>query len=383
MDEKLVGKNIGNGMYDLGNGLAARVLEPRVRKTEEELKEELRQKQLEEERQQQEAIKEKEMSLDKAVNIINLEARRQGVVTKAKEYKEAGAKLAQAVGTNEEDRSIIDRRLETVTIEELLQKVKTPEGIDWFFTDDSGNVLSIAYKKKVSKEEELEFKKGLLIYLKQVDSYMEEIDKADEELRLAQEEFDTNIKESVDLLSDNIMMVVHELRQVAANSPNYAKLNRRADFIESGYTYQCIKRLAIDHPTIVKNTVNDMKVEGRIKELGDRYRAKLKTAKASGNLFPFLSRDGDVSTSLEFQVLKPDDYQPGTEDLFMFILIRYFAMESWAYDDAVRAFHSASMIVLSKLVTGKLPEDVKERVIVNIKEVLKPYQDAFKASLES
>jgi len=375
MSEQLVGTSRLDGSYDIAPGMTAKIV-TRNGPTGEEVEAELKARAIKEEEEQKKKQEHREEQLTTYMNVLNLEAQKNTLVNKVQEYREAGNDMLRHIG-GEYSRDIISEKLATVkTIEELTKRISTDEGLLWFFTnDDTGEILTMNIKD-IDAKREMEFRRGLLLYLKQTDIYQAEIDDACKQLDEAQKEFDVGVAESMQYLADNIIDTAKMFRQVAAESPNYSKLMRRAQHIESAYTFEVLKEVVKEHPSVVEKTIIEMRKEGAIVDLGKRYRAKLKSAKVQSSLFSFIGEDNG-QRSVEYMVLPKDKLIPGTENLFIFILIRFFAMNSWTLDKAVKAFHSAVCITLSRLMCDKLPDEERMLMINNMIELLQPYWDKF------
>ena len=292
--------------------------------------------------------------------------------------------LNQSVNDSED---IIQKHLDAYDDPEELKKYlsgdlkdpKVAERINSFFTnDETGEVLTLLESVNTKNEiEELDFKRGMLIYFKQNDYYMAQIDKEIDELNRTTAELNSSISEALDPLKDNILAYAEYLEQESEiteedDTQTIIKKKKnlsKAKAIKSGYTFDNLIELIDKHPSIVKNALSDFRSDTKIKEIGKRYSAKLKTAKIDFNLFTLLS--DDIHDSLEYRCLPLGEYPEGLENFTVFFIIRAMAMGLTSKEDIV--FHASVQICLTRLMEGTLDEDVDKRVKDSIIRLLNKF----------
>ena len=157
--------------------------------------------------------------------------------------------------------------------------------------------------------------------------------------------------------------------------PEKKKEERLLIALRSSYTFEEALATIEKHPSIVNSTMGDMENPNQVKEVGQRYGAKLKQGNNVSKLHGILSDDPEQS--IERQFLHEDDYIAGKENLFGFFLIRYFSMKTWTDDsEHARESHNATCIVLNNLVAGKLDSAFRDEVVENIKKVWAKFKGA-------
>ena len=270
---------------------------------------------------------------------------------------------------NESDRDIIQEKLDQVTMEELQSKVKTKEGIEWFYTDDNtGEVLDVSIEGNEARK--LDFKREMLIYLKYSNDAMTGIDEEQKKLDTATAEAQKEIKEQLTVLSDNILLFIDYLKDKVDkidDSKEKKKLLNEIKYIESGFTLEVFNEKLDKFPTMIKHTLEDIKNMKRVSEIGGIYKRKLGSNKVVANLFIFV--EDDIKKSFEATMLLPEDYPAGMENLFVFSLIRFFAMQDWN-NYLIRKLHSSIIMTLKKLKEDEFEEEVRENVLTAIKNYL-------------
>lgn len=269
-------------------------------------------------------------------------------------------KLAEYLKGSLKDKQVIDR-------------------INSFFTnEETGEVLEmIISETRKTEEEQLTFKRDFLLYLKESDDYMKLIDKEVEELNRSTDELNSNIAAALDPLNDNILAYAEYLEREATIEEDDSReeikrktgLAKKAKSIKSGYTFENLFELIEEHPSIVNNALMDFKNEQRIKEIGKRYAAKLRTSKVDFNLFSLIS--DDIHKSLEYRCLPKGDYPDGLENFTVFFIIRAMAMGLNKKEDIV--FHASAQISLSRLMDGTLDEEVAVRLKDSIIKLLNKF----------
>lgn len=237
--------------------------------------------------------------------------------------------------------------------------------INTFFTDESGNEVEINSEGR-TEGEELEFKRGLILYFKENDYYIEKIDEELQKMEEATEEFNVNMSNLLASIKDDLLNYANFLEDDAGNmevtSPQEEKIKKsklsKAASIKNGYTFSNLIKLVEDNPKIIDNALYDFKHEERIKNIGKRYSDKLKTNNINFNLFNLLS--DDIHDSLEYRTLPLDEYPSGLENFAVFFIIRCMAMGFNSKEDIV--FHATAEVTLSKLMNNELDGEIADMV---------------------
>lgn len=256
---------------------------------------------------------------------------------------------------------------------------KVADRINSFFTDDDGDELELLTGGTTIKtpEQELDFKRSLLIYFKQNDEYISGIDTEIQKMEEAVAEFNSEMSTALNPLKDNILAYVSYLVDKGTPAENddtstiarKRELRKKAKMIRSGYTLENMIELVEKTPSIIQNSLKDFHNESRIKDIGERYGKKLKNSGVSITLFNLLSND--IKDSVEYRVLAPDEYPEGLEGFTIFFIIRSLSMSLPGKDD--ETFHAAIQVAFSSLLNGDLDADVAS----SMKEAIKKFLSYF------
>ena len=272
---------------------------------------------------------------------------------------------------------LINAKLNTVANAEVLanEYLPYPEKVKWFFiNDETGKVVDFDFPEdgKIAKDL-LEFQKDLLLFLKRCDDSIAEYNRISEEADKELKAIKADIDEINRLMGSNVLAFVEALKQsVTPESENYKEVMDICTGIMSAYDFSLVFDTVKEYPSVIKNTLDDFKKESRIKDLANRYAIAVDRSRTSVNLITFLPRSKDVLTIEKAALSK--FYRPGTDDLFIFIMIRWFAMNK--LDDAKsKKFHAALYHVLYQLLNGQLVDAVSDMVVENMKKLLTLFYD--------
>ena len=133
---------------------------------------------------------------------------------------------------------------------------------------------------------------------------------------------------------------------------------KKAHAIRCAYTLENMIELVESHPGIISNAKKDFRSENMIRQTGDRYMKKLRTARINFTLAPLLS--DDIHDSLEYRVLPQGDYPAGFENFTVFFIIRSLAVTLPAKEEVT--FHAAVYTAFTQLINGEMDEDVADMV---------------------
>lgn len=253
--------------------------------------------------------------------------------------------------------------------------------INEFFTnDETGEVLELVENPQVKNEtNELDFKRGLLLYFKQNDYYLSKIDEECEKLNKATEELTSDLSEALNPLKDNILNYANYLLDTSViNDDDTSDVKRmkrmhakKAIAIRSGYSLENMISLIEKNPSIVKNALKDFRNETKIKDIGERYARKLKTAKINFNLLSLIA--DDIHGSLEYRTIPQGDYPEGLENFTVFFIVRAMSMGLTTPEDIT--FHASAQIALNKFVDNTLDPDIIEYMRKNIIKFLSYFDE--------
>lgn len=259
------------------------------------------------------------------------------------------------------------------------EKVKAR--INEFFTDeDTGEVLELLDNDKVKDESsELDFKRGLLLYFKENDYYMEKIDEEVENLNKVTDELNSELSEALNPLKDNILSYANYLLDssiIEDGDDDKTKrekqiLKKKAIAIRSGYTLENMIDLVEKHPGIINNALKDFHNDNKIRDIGERYARKLKTAKINFNLLSLVT--DDIHDSLEYKTIPQGDYPSGLENFTVFFIIRAMSMGLTTPEDIT--FHASAQISLNKFIDNTLDADIVEYMRKNIIKFLSYFDE--------
>lgn len=308
-------------------------------------------------------------NFDEYANVVNQQARKNYLTRLVDEKKKDIVDMSKMAFKGTEDADFIMNKLNEVpSIDDLNKRLSTDEGVDYFFTDpETGEVVQVS--DDIEEKRKMEFKRGYLIFCYQNNQAIKDIEKAQTECDKAIQEFNADVSESMKILSDNVLTYCNWVKQsVDPSRPDYNKLATNVKWIESAYTMEVLNETLDRYPSIIEHTLKDIKVEGKVRDIGKRYHAKLASSGLTSSLLPFMN--DDIKESLEYRILTPQQYVSGQENLFIFSLIRFFAHESWTGDSRAKKLHSSFIIMLQKLMSGKMDESVKEMVTTNIANYL-------------
>ncbi len=243
---------------------------------------------------------------------------------------------------------------------------KVKERINNFFENPvTHEVLELSNNTEVKNEtQELEFKRGLILYFKQNDEYLKKIDEEVNRFNKEMDELTSEISTALNPLRDDVYSYSKVLTDMAVikdgdDEETIKKKTieaKRAKAIRSAFTLENMIELIESKPSIIYNSLRDFKNEQRLKDIGEHYAKKLKRCDISHDLFGFLS--DDPKQSIEYTFLPLGDYPEGLEGFTVFFIIRSLSMS--LPDKMDETFHSAVYIVLSQLLENKLNDEAKE-----------------------
>lgn len=288
-------------------------------------------------------------------------------------------KVCFAVGIGKGDQEWLDSKFRgqhypKKDIEEIIKNEEQMNRV--FFERADGSVIKLktpeGYTQKAAKAEMVEY---LYEFYDMENSIKKDLDDMTEETkRLKREDVASASMTIANNMKANIDERWKRMEEKDDADPEKKKEERLLIALRSSYTFEEALATIEKHPSIVNSTMGDMENPNRVKEVGQRYGAKLKQGNNVSKLHGILSDDPEQS--IERQFLHEDDYIAGKENLFGFFLIRYFSMKTWTDDsEHARESHNATCIVLNNLVAGKLDSEFRDEVVENIKKVWAKFKE--------
>ena len=310
-------------------------------------------------------------------------------ITKIAEAEQACVRGVQTINTMQKNKdrllSHFDEELPMDTLEDKVAKFKTledlgeflstPENINSFFTDEDGTVSFVVSdgENTVTEEQDLEFKKGFLIYIRQMQMTQEEIDKVmvefnKESMKMA-EEMNSGMR---DFVGDYMGYVVSMKEQIQnSESQNKEAAMTELSYIESGLTFSEILRVYEKKPSIIENTLKDAQTGHFLYSIGEHYKSAIKKARTNASLITFVTET--PNTSFEAMYLPKEMYRQGYEGLFVFSLIRYFAKQYWSPN--VKKMHTSIIIIMQRFIKDEMDDDTRDKYIENICNYLNKFYE--------
>lgn len=319
--------------------------------------------------------KEKEVTMEdinRFSQVVNSDLMRKDIEDKKKDITGAKDALLDAIIDPEMEKAFLEEKLRDFkTVEQLKKHLEKNENVVEMFTNPvTGEVLDITV---TNDQREIDFRRDLLLYLKESDVQMALVDAEYEKLDNATKEFQTEIGEACYALADNVLTYIQGLKDRATacqNTSVKAKINKSILAIESGFTMELYKDTYTKYPSAVERCKHLIDNENEIVELGQRYMSKLKSAKTKVNLFEFVS--SDTKKSFEEMVFAPDEYK-SKPDILVISLIRYFSMANWNDVSTIQA-HATIVLNMRKLVVNDIDEEVKTKLKMAMLEYLKLFE---------
>lgn len=315
--------------------------------------------------------------------IVQINGRKEYLTKKIVEHKEMADKMRSSL-FKEQDTDFIDEKvtsfINTHPGDRNLKKtfmdyIKNPVNLNYFYTDPAtGEMLDIDISNAPNKKAtNADFKMDFLLF---IFSTIESSMKIDAEMAAYEEElkkFDVEYKDIMRMLSDNVLLYIDNLEaKLDPDDLNYKKTVREIKHIRAGYDMSMFKNVLEKYPSVIEKCVTEMKKPKEIESISARYHQKLMKADVNVSLVTLI--DDDPKKSMEYLTLPKGYYEEGRENLFVWSLIRFFAMESWS-DGAMRKLHASVFNVLSKLRRGDMEPELKEYVVDNIRDYLTLFQN--------
>lgn len=273
--------------------------------------------------------------------------------------------------------AILTKNMESIPNAEVLLKEYLPyrEKVEALLTDsETGATISMDVPDDVEPERVYEFTKDFLLFFKRIDDSIAEYDKISKEADEEMKKLNMDITEISRVMSNNVLTYIESLKEtIKPDDPGYEVAQKTIVGVESAYNFKMVFDVLEKYKSIVGNTVEDFKRESRITEIGKKYATNLSRTKTSVNLITFLPRTKDTK-SIESAIV-PRFYRAGTEDLLIFIFIRYFSVNGNLETIEGKKFHAALYHMLYQLMNNQLSDVNRDYVIDHIKKLLQMHYD--------
>lgn len=316
---------------------------------------------LEQEKQSEELTFEDIENLSK---LVHSEAIKKDLANSVEEIKEKADSFRACLKGVDADKEFIDKKLEEYTVDQLETLLKNNDFVESFFVNpDTGEKLEMTIKFD-SKQREMEFKRGLLAYFKSSQEAYIQIDKQFEELDKATAELNVGLSEACNALSDNVLTYVSAMTDKAnevTDEKVKAKMLRTLKYIKAGYDMSIFSEMLDEYPSVAKKVAAELTHEPTIQRIGKQYASKLKANKVKLSLVAFASDIESGKKSFE-EIMLIREEQYIVPDLFVFSLIRFFAMANWS-DPDIRKAHASVSLVIKKLLANEFIDEVKKDII--------------------
>ena len=318
--------------------------------------------------------------IDRMMDAVNSEVIKRDYIDSKDQINKQRDQLVNSLGDITSDKQFIFDRLEEYKdLDSLKAYLSKDDNVRAFFTNPvTGEELELNTANKDHKS--IEFRRDLLLYIKLSDIEIAKIDEEYKKLDEATQEFQEEIGESCNRLLDEVLTYSGYLKD-KAEAMTDEKMKQRviksAEAIESGITLDVYFDTYKKYPSSLKRCKEELENEIKVSEIGARYLKKLdytllKNQRATKvSLIPFVSDPEVNRLPFEKLVLSPDEYT--TPDLFVYSLIRFYAMADWN-DMAVRQAHASIALTLRKLVTNKFDEELSSQIRAKIVEYLKMFE---------
>lgn len=305
--------------------------------------------------------------IEDLTKIIHAESYKKDMSKQYEELQKNVTDMKSKIKGLDSEKDFIDEKLEKYTIDELEKMLKKDDVVQDFFTDpETGKPLDLTINFD-SKEREIEFKRGYLVYVKSTQEAFKKIDEEYAKLDEATKEFNVEINKACYDLSDNVLSYISMMTDKAnAMEDEVAKkkILKTLKYLKSGYDMSIFTEVLDEHPTVANKCIKELTKEVDIQRIGKRYGSKLKSFNVKSSLIPYTSDITSGRKSFEELVLIRGD-QYVIPDLFVFSLIRFFGMADWS-DGNIRKAHASVGLTIKKLLANEFADDVKKDVIDSI-----------------
>lgn len=272
-----------------------------------------------------------------------------------KEMKEKTRNQLKSVIKEEEFLDKINAAVEGKTEDEI-NKLSLEELNEMLCITDEHDTMGIKFE---SVEEEINFKKGFLVYCATTLEHNKKIDAAMDQYEKDLQEFNVEFDELMKSTNDMSGFLIAELEKNLANATDEtqkAKIVTSIAAIEDSFELERIYNTFKDLKP--NNTLNDY--FNRSEEVYKKYQSVIKPLN--------ISTDITKLAGLEKAIL-PEKYHV-YQNLFLFLVIKHYAYKSSIVKANDGVFLTQLLVNVKGLLLGNLPEAKKEKLIANVTRVL-------------
>lgn len=313
--------------------------------------------------------------INSLVDFVNVESAKSELDFSTKVLTARQDQVSKLIAGGEETRDFLLDKLNTMTLDECETYLKSDKNVlDFFKNSETGDEICVDVKFE-TKEKEIEFKRDLLVYLKSSQETLAKIDEEYDKLDAATKELNMNIEQVCKQLSDNTLGYIQHMKDKAETVKDESEKKAMLEvirYIESGYTLEVFKDVLVKHPSVCEKCVKELTNELDASRIGQRYNKHLERQNIRASLIPFISdMDNQVRSFEEMVLIEGDQYT--VPDLFVYSLIRYFAMADWNNQN-IRKAHASIILVIKRMLANDFDERVKADIIANVTEYLKMFK---------
>lgn len=246
---------------------------------------------------------------------------------------------------------------------------------EMFFTKETGKPMKL---KKVEGYSDFEIKREMIAYIHSL--YV-----AEKEMNAQIDGVHADVAETTQAATEvligqvaaSFLTGIEGTYQKLADEPDENK--RRAkelqlDSLKMAFTFDDVVQALNENPRIITNTIFDYGHETCVRRIGERYGKKRVETNTGSALYSLLYDKAE--DSIEAKFLKPNQYVKGYENLFTFLLIKYYGQARWNEKDSyMKDRHNMVCTLLRALAEGKIPKDDRDKYVENIARVWKPFYD--------
>lgn len=309
---------------------------------------------------------EKELTFDEMTKALEIGTAKNQFEKSLEDIKQGQGELLSVIN-NSESKDVFKEKLEQYDLATLTVKVKDNNFIDSILTDENGNPMDITGEFS-SKDREYEFKRDFILYFKSSQEYEHKIDNALESINNDYKEFETDMENICNTMSDNMLAFVEELKEksLKLNGKEREKAELHIDHIESAYNMSIFLKVIDTHPSIITNTLREFNNTVLFNDVISKYEKLCSKAKVEPIFSNIIKKE---RMSFEERFLVPGSYT--RENLFMFILIRYFVTNK--IQGLELKLHSALSVCIRNIYRDRMIDNVKDRFLSSITTLVNKY----------
>lgn len=293
------------------------------------------------------------------------------------EAKDKLLKACAVVGIGRIDHELIHKKLiELNMTDDELDKIMHNEKklTEMFFTKENGKPMKL---KQVAGYSDFEVKREMIAY---IHSFYVAEKEMNEQIDLVHGDVAEATNAATEVMIGQVAAsFLNGIETARQKLPDIADEKKRKEkeaklnSIYMAFTFDDVIQIARDNPRFVTNTIYDFNHETCVKRIGERYGKKRMETNTGSALYSIIADKPE--NSIEAKFLRPDQYVSGYENLFSFILVKYYGQTRWEKESYVKERHNSACTLLRALVEGKLPKDDRDKYVENIVKVWKVFYD--------